>query len=538
MAAEFNMETLALNIPVQSDFQVLREKSRNSFDVLSKRRILGSRDGLDLKNIASFICRSEVVSCLENMVFEHREILIRAPPASGKTSISQLLYLHLLKSHEDKLPVLLNCLKFDKRRPFEDQFALQSGLGMNMKDVASEGKDVIIIIDEAQLLYSSIETIIWDELKSGSADNLFFVFFAAYGEKVRNSETSTPYEFPKAAICGLKSLLLVRQEFEELVATLCPELNDFEVAQEQIFHSCEGHVGLVTTVLNELIDYSKEMVPKEGFSEIPLSEERVLKFLLSPRLADAIRSTRSFALDNSVPFETLNNIAMAFLDNPQVSYEPAHDKLIKSGIFVVKANELDSFITFSAPLIRRAFISFVLYNQLALGPLGQTFGTSVKDFMMACLASLRKENLLRSNALSVRGNLNEAKFKMEFFNIARQLLCGRARIDPEVGQVFKISDNASVDFYVNGSYQWAIEFLVESDRVSAHLDRFTEDGTYKPIPCNDYIVVDFVFRRSDSGQLRKSRYQNKSVYLRVIYDETFSKLTVAHLDTTTEINLH
>jgi hypothetical protein len=405
--------------------------------------------------------------------------------------------------------------------------------------VASEEKQVIIIIDEAQLLYSSIETYIWGWLKSGSADNLCFVFFAAYGEKVRNSETSTSFEFPKTAMFGLERLLLAKIEFDELVTMLCPELNGFDVAREQIFHSCEGHIGLVTSVLNELIDYSKEVIQKDDANNILLSEEKVLKFMISPRLADAIRNSRSFALDKKVSFETLNNIAMMFLDSPTVLIEPGeNDKLVKSGIFVVKVYGLNSFIMFSAPLIRRAFISHVLYHKAVVGTSGQTFScTSVKNFIMTCLLNLRKEHLLKSNALSVGGNLNEAKFKIEFFFIARQLLCGRARIDPEVGQVFKTVDNASVDFYINGNYQWAIEFLVESDRVNAHLDRFADDGKYKPIPCKDYVVVDFVFRQSDSGKLRKSRYHRNSGYFRVIYDETFSKLTVEHLETTEEINL-
>lgn len=256
-------------------------------------------------------------------------------------------------------------------------------------------------------------------------------------------------------------------------------------------------------------------------------------------MADAIRNSRSFVLDINVSLDTLNNIAMMFLDNPKVSHEPAHNKLIKSGIFVVNVDELDSFITFSAPLIRRASISHVLYQRIALEPSGPTFlGTSVKDFMITCLTNLRKENLLRSNALSAGGNLNEAMFKMEFFNIARQVLRGRANIDPEVGQVFKTIDNASVDFYIHGHYQWAIEFLVESDRVSAHLDRFAEEENNKPIPCKDYIVVDFVCLRSDSRNFRKPRYHGKSWYLRVIYEETFSKLTVEHLETSEEIIVH
>lgn len=61
---------------------------------------------------------------------------------------------------------------------------------------------------------------------------------------------------------------------------------------------------------------------------------------------------------------------------------------------------------------------------------------------MVCLKNMRKENLLNSHATSTCGGLNESKVKLEFFFIARQLLGNRARIDPEVGFVFKTKDNA------------------------------------------------------------------------------------------------
>lgn len=68
-------------------------------------------------------------------LLEQRVVLIRAPPASGKTSLTQLLYLHLFEFYQDVLPILINCLKSDKSKRFEEQFANKSGLGMNMDEV-------------------------------------------------------------------------------------------------------------------------------------------------------------------------------------------------------------------------------------------------------------------------------------------------------------------------------------------------------------------------------------------------------------------
>lgn len=546
MTDKISMKTLASNLPAQSDFETWRNQSKSKFDQISKRRILGSRDGLDLKDSLSFISRSNVVQSITEKVLAQRAVLIRAPPASGKTSIAQLLYLYLFESDQNMLPILMNGLKLDKTRTFDDQFVSQSGLAASMLQVqdGSEGKQVIIIIDEAQLLYSTINRVFWDWLKSHLDDvgNLYFVFFAAYGENVRDSETSTPFEFPKTAMVGLECLLLVRSEFEQLVSMLCQELDGFETARDQIYQSCEGHVGLVTTVLNELIDYSKEVIQKDARCIVQLPEEKILEFLISPRLASAIRSSRSFALGKDVPLTTLSNIAMMFLGSHHtVAYEPViHDKLVKSGIFVVKNNGLDTVVTFSAPVIRRAFILHALHHLSANDEVtsGETF-TDVRTFVVACLRSLRRENLLKSNALLTHGNLNESKFKVEFFRIAHQLLCGRAGIDPEVGQVFKTADNASVDFYISGNFQWAIEFIIDSDRVRSHLERFADDGKYKPIPCKDYLVVDFVLRRSDSpGKLGKSRFSSNNGYVRVIYDENFSRLKVEHLNSTEDIDLH
>lgn len=122
--------------------------------------------------------------------------------------------------------------------------------------------------------------------------------------------------------------------------------------------------------------------------------------------------------------------------------------------------------------------------------------------------------------------------------MARQLIGGRARIDPEVGQVFTTADNAAVDFYISGKYKWAIEFLVESDRVDHHLKRFAEKGgCYKPFPCLEFLVVDFVRIESPEATLRKYMCCNSPGYFRVTYSTEFTQFTVENLNTVETIPL-
>jgi hypothetical protein len=48
-----------------------------------------------------------------------------------------------------------------------------------------------------------------------------------------------------------------------------------------------------------------------------------------------------------------------------------------------------------------------------------------------------------------------------------------------------------VDFYLNGSLCWGIEFLVKGVRIGEHLDRFSSNGKYSGLGSVDYAVIDF-----------------------------------------------
>ena len=61
------------------------------------------------------------------------------------------------------------------------------------------------------------------------------------------------------------------------------------------------------------------------------------------------------------------------------------------------------------------------------------------------------------------------------------------------------SQEAIMDFYLNGSSRWGIELLVNGDGIGKHISRFTPpNGKYVSLAVDDYVVVDF--RRNATGQ--------------------------------------
>ena len=85
---------------------------------------------------------------------------------------------------------------------------------------------IVIIIDEAQMLYENITTNIWSILKNAAQlpQNLIIIIFAAYGETVVSSKTVTPYDFPSQSMFGLEFMRLDNDEFDELVGICIPTL--------------------------------------------------------------------------------------------------------------------------------------------------------------------------------------------------------------------------------------------------------------------------------------------------------------------------
>lgn len=103
-------------------------------------------------------------------------------------------------------------------------------------------------------------------------------------------------------------------------------------------------------------------------------------------------------------------------------------------------------------------------------------------------------------------------------------------IDPEVGYVFQGTFHA-VDFYINGNCQWAIEFVVNSDRIQHHMNRFdSEKGVYSAIPYQQYLIVNFVDVTN-----KKKKLLTHDCLMTVQYTQSFDKWMIHYKDYSVEI---
>jgi len=76
---------------------------------------------------------------------------------------------------------------------------------------------------------------------------------------------------------------------------------------------------------------------------------------------------------------------------------------------------------------------------------------------------------------------------------------------------------ARLDFWVNGSLKWAVELLIGGRGAQEHLERFGARGKYSFLAYEDYIVLDFKFRKGKKASI------NHDKYVQVVFDTECNK---------------
>jgi len=143
----------------------------------------------------------------------HKVGLVRGPPSSGKTSLG---ILSDSASKQGFQVHLLTLLGWISRQPIE-KYLQERGLPPSATWASL--KNTIIIIDEAQLLYSlGADHPFWRQIKRIRQEDggCCVLFLGMYGESRDGYLTSTPITFP--LVLGLETLRLTREEFDEFFA--------------------------------------------------------------------------------------------------------------------------------------------------------------------------------------------------------------------------------------------------------------------------------------------------------------------------------
>jgi hypothetical protein len=559
------ISSIFTGLKVTPDFAAVRSASKRSFDSWNKRRPVTNGEGINLSG--HYIRRSDIIEKLFAAVdspLTNGCIFIRAPPRSGKTSMCQMCYDYFYDNFPHYLIFSVSCLDWPREgrecMSFEDGFCEVAGQDLQFSEIASSfpSKKCVLICDEAQLLYNKIPTSIWESIKRGLPSNVRIMLFSFYGESSTNPLDSTPYEFSRDQKFGLNDLLLTGDQIKEFLCLSelvdlnnaidepedanadSSQFNEAKLANSEgevdpleeicraITVATRGHVGLIAIMKDELFHQKKQVAQVGGH----FSASSVLAYLMSHHLRVAIGNSRCIAaesiisLSDTVRDELLDLACSEDEANVEVFYEPVnHSNLVKSGILLVDDN---GFVKFTMPIIKSVFLSQLRSLTLTSLPRMQyNMPTTVSEFVIDCLKHFSKDNLVNSVSISIgkRRGLIESKFQMEFYAVARRLLKSHLKIDPDVGSHF--GGALAVDFYINGNTRWAIEFLVNSDRLNEHIGRFKLGGKYhKVIPFLQYIVVDFVAGLQGAETFLKGKYASSENYMRVFYSLDFESWIV------------
>jgi hypothetical protein len=94
-------------------------------------------------------------------------------------------------------------------------------------------------------------------------------------------------------------------------------------------------------------------------------------------------------------------------------------------------------------------------------------------------------------------------------------------ISSEVGSLLNIC--GAVDFLIDDNLNWAVEFLIETNSPSEHLQRFNlKGGKYSPSKFKDYLVIEFREKVLDNPLPTSSNEHYWVIY----YEPDFSKFHV------------
>jgi len=438
--------------------------------------------------------REDLVDRLWNMISRHPFVLISSPPATGKTSLLQLVH---KKYRIDKY---IRCHKSSD--PYE--LLCQSGIDLRTGQVLGSERGVIVALDDAQNIYEHND--FWEtllkELPVRCPSGFSFIISATHN--LRQNQSS-PVGFGSLPRISKSDLLISEREAEELIDLTC--YNEIVVKtspaiRHAIIRECCGIIGAVRLAVMKLC---------ERFDQDSAAESQILQFFFSDNFSQHLDRLFSVHLGSILPVfrDFLKACFVQTTTRPMLLDSESKKilvQLLKGG--VLEEVSWDSF-RFSSPLAKRFYFGYVFPNRSMVVP------SSVFDLVRGAIQNMSSATL--QNA-TVDGNdfPKETVFQHEFMAGLAAVLPPRCYICPELSRVFPddvVRDGkieGEIDFYINGDLRWGIEVLVMRDRLSEHLDRFSDpSGKYFPLRVKDYAVVDF--RRSLDGNPTKVLPHDKRV---------------------------
>jgi len=420
---------------------------------------------------------SLVQSVIDTAKLDHF-VVIGSPPATGKTSLMQLIQADLEKQGEKVFFLPLRQSRGDVDWLFS---RLVDGVGVNLRDRELTEKalgnleQVWILIDDAQNGYDKVYWPFWEALVKDlhTVNKKLRCVVAATYDLV---SIGSPVVFKH--LPHISSLALSTTEADELFVKLSrnQEWASWETFKSNLKTIAGGNVGVFVQGIVMLQKMNLE-TPRRI-----LSEDRALSQLRSseyfswlsrcfphpqwfePKHSDVVR--------NAI-ISGANGNFVKDLDNPELRI------LVRGGVLTVHGK----FTCLAA--------EWYYYNQLF--PRRAVAAPETIDDMIVECVKLFSSSRLKASCNEDRFP-KEAAFQQLFNETISSLLPSNNTITPEFDTKALLDGKevtGELDFYINGDLQWALELLRNGDRLQEHMRRFDfESGKYRQIELKAYLVVD------------------------------------------------
>ncbi|GAM23040.1 hypothetical protein SAMD00019534_062150 [Acytostelium subglobosum LB1] len=470
--------------------------------------------------------RHNTVKKLYDYVSKHHLVLLRAPPFSGKTSITQLLEQFIIDNHGDTYVRRYSFVWSQKsNEDFETSWEHFAGTSWNAITSLASEHPVFLIVDETQLTYTQINQPLhqfWTKMKGlvqiwSTLPKLSILLVSAYYQRYIDG-LCTPVNIVHCL--GIDHLNFSESELSEFLQEkslsrkrtklpFTPEL------QSLLWEMTSGHVGLVVMALkglnNRFKDKAKEQI-------IDPSEIRL--YLHSKQFYDSAKGSRAYQRPNQFSKqenEVLSSMLLS-LQRSQLFSAPFGapiQSLVKKGAIVpdiistpmdvdtptsssslqvspqdlITENDEDdededededdeddeddfmhddaqtSTFKFVCPLLRTLY-----YTELFGSKVSESYQpTDFGDFIYHSLVRMRSSILLGSQqALEHKSVETKRDSKPNEQVWQNEFFHAATKL---VGTNIHISPNVGpcfkstgyVDFYINGGKKWAIELLREGE---------------------------------------------------------------------------
>ena len=464
-------------------------------------------------------------------------ILIKGTPFSGKSALAQLFVKFIKNSYENTLYFIETPLR-NEQEQVDMEYTLKKTFNKTSEELYEYSKSLkdplIIIIDEAQLIYQNHQKF-WDAIKKArKTSNIRVLCFSGYGTNAPDTSISTPVHFTHNY--GNEVLHLEESEANELFQSYnnstCGNLVPIpENIQNHICLNTNNHVGLVKLALYFI--YKNFQIRENTFK--PPDTQELIQFLLSKIFFDRIKYNRAIPdlqswKENDLKLlpEEISMIRKLILHKVLILYDENEikicHKLARNGY--INCENTSEFL-FASDLIYRIFFDRFLRNRTPI-----ELEINLEGFILMTIERMSSSRLCKANEFKYDHVLYERAYQMEFYEAMSNFVPLKHSINVDVPppkllqkkMKNKKEKRGFLDFYLNESKKWGIELMREGiiDKIRKHLARFEKGGKYTEIPLNDYVVVDFQYKNIENSL---EEFEGKN-YVSVILSEDFKEALV------------